>query len=90
MALESWAKSERASGLFCPDYKLVAGMEAERSIGKIDNNPDALKEAASVNRDSRIQACKDSWLCWRENEYGVRLWRLRCRSAMRKMCDLAV
>ena len=30
-------KSERASGLLCPDYKLGAGMEAERSIGKLDN-----------------------------------------------------
>ena len=48
--------SERASGLLCPDYKLGAGMEAGRSTGKIDNNSDALKEAASVKRDSRIQA----------------------------------
>lgn len=45
-------KSERASGLLCPDYKL----EAEKSTGKLDNNPGALKEAASVKRDSRILA----------------------------------
>lgn len=48
--------SERASGLLCPDYMLGAGMEAGRSTGKIDNNSDALKEAASVKKDSRIQA----------------------------------
>lgn len=49
-------KSERASGLLCPDYKLGAGMEAEKSTGKLDNNPGALKEAASVKRDSGILA----------------------------------
>lgn len=31
-------------------------MEAERSVGKLDNDPGALKEAASVKRDSRLQA----------------------------------
>lgn len=49
-------KSERASGLLCPDYKLGARREAEKSIGKLDNNPGALKEAASVKRDSGVLA----------------------------------
>lgn len=54
MALESWAnrsdtrwpKVWKSIWAACPDYKLGAGMEAEKSTGKLDNNPGALKEAA--------------------------------------------
>ena len=49
-------QSERISGLLCPEYKLGARMETERSVGKLNNNPGALKEGVSVKRDSRGRA----------------------------------
>lgn len=64
--------SERMSRLLCAEQNLGARVGV---VMKLHNNPDA-QEKVVISKDRAVK--RESWLCWKDSEWGVKLLSLGC------------